>query len=82
MTPDQFNALSALLGGSSQQVREALRLVLVEGMRQADAARQAGATRQALNRRMRQAAKIMGHARRIVGVSQGSSTSSPNLDAT
>jgi predicted DNA-binding protein (UPF0251 family) len=58
MTADQFNALSALLGGSSQQVREALRLVLVEGMRQADAARQAGVTRQSLNRRMGKAKRI------------------------
>lgn len=68
LTPDQFGALSDLLGGSSQPLREALRLVLVEGMRQADAARQAGVTRQAVHRRLQQAAKITGLARRIAGV--------------
>lgn len=49
MTPDQFAALAELLrlrGGASE---DAARLVLVEGLTPAEAARQAGASPQAVS---------------------------------
>lgn len=67
MTADQFNALSALLGGSSQQVREALRLVLVDGLNQTDAAALAGVARPNLTRRVQQARRVIELAGRVAG---------------
>lgn len=53
MTPDQFAALSKLLRLRDGPAREAARLVLVEGIKQADAARQAGVSPSALGNTLR-----------------------------
>ena len=53
MTPDQFQALSQLLRLRQGPQREAARLVLVDGMRQADAARLAGCSASALSNTLR-----------------------------
>lgn len=47
MTDDQFNALARLLRLRQGPAREAARLVLVEGLRTADAAQRAGCSRTA-----------------------------------
>lgn len=48
MTDDAFTALAKLLSMREGPAREAARLVLVEGMRQADAARLAGCSPQSV----------------------------------
>lgn len=53
MSPEQFGALAQLLRLRKGPQREAARLVLVEEMRQADAARQAGCSPQALGNTLR-----------------------------
>lgn len=49
LTGEQFDALAELLRLQNGVRREAARLVLVEGMRPADAARQVGTTPQTVN---------------------------------
>ena len=49
ITDEQFDALAELLRLQNGVRREAARLVLVEGLRPADAARQAGTTPQTVN---------------------------------
>ena len=49
ITDEQFNALAELLRLQNGVRREAARLVLVDGLRPADAARQAGTTPQTVN---------------------------------
>lgn len=53
MTVDQFAALVKLLRLRQGPQREAARLVLVDGMRQADAARMAGCSASALGNTLR-----------------------------
>ena len=53
MTPDQFQALTQLLRLRQGPQREAARLVLVDGLRQADAARMAGCGPSALGNTLR-----------------------------
>ena len=56
MTPASFDALSRLLRHRpDSQARELVRLVLVDGLTQADAARQLGATEQAASNALRAA---------------------------
>ena len=49
LTDEQFDALAELLRLQNGVRREAARLVFVEGLRPADAARQAGTTPQTVN---------------------------------
>ncbi len=49
LTDEQFDALAELLRLQNGVRREAARLVLVDGLRPADAARQAGTTPQTVN---------------------------------
>lgn len=49
MTPAQFEALTAIRATRSQAAEDAARLVLVDGMSQADAARQCSITPQSVN---------------------------------
>jgi DNA-directed RNA polymerase specialized sigma24 family protein len=67
LTPDQFDALAELLGGSSAPLRQALRLVLVDGLSQVDAAALAGVARPNLTRRVQQARAVIDAARRLIG---------------
>lgn len=67
LTPDQFDALAELLGGSSEPLRQALRLVLVDGLTQVDAAALAGVARPNLTRRVQQARNVLKIAQRLVG---------------
>ena len=53
MTPDQFDALAQLMRLRTGAQQDAARLVLVDGMRQADAARQLGISTAALGATMR-----------------------------
>jgi len=53
MTAQQFEALAKLLQLRQGPQREAARLVLVDGMRQADAARMAGCSPSALGNTLR-----------------------------
>ena len=53
MTPESFTALAQLLRLRQGSQREAARLVLVDGMRQADAARIAGCSAPALGNTLR-----------------------------
>ena len=53
MTVDQFAALAQLLRLRQGPQREAARMVLVDGMRQADAARMAGCSAPALGNTLR-----------------------------
>ena len=56
MTPASFDTLSRLLRHRpDSQARELVRLVLVDGLTQADAARQLGATEQAASNALRAA---------------------------
>ncbi len=57
MTDDQFTALATLMRLRASPSREAVRLVLVDGMRQADAARAVGISASALGNAIR-AAKL------------------------
>lgn len=53
MTPDQFAALAQLMRLRTGAQQDAARLVLVDGMRQVDAARQLGISTAALGATMR-----------------------------
>ena len=68
MTPASFDALSRLLRHRpDSQARELVRLVLVDGLTQADAARQLGATEQAASNALRAARATLELARVAVG---------------
>ena len=68
MTPASFDALSRLLRHRpDSQAREMVRLVLVEGMTQADSARKLGATEQAASNALRAARATLELARVAVG---------------
>lgn len=67
MTPDQFDALAELLrlrGGASQ---EAARLVLVDGLSPADAARQVEASPQAVSNVLASCRRGLALAYRVTG---------------
>ena len=53
MTSEQFDALAVLIGQPDSKSAAAARLVLVDGMRQADAARMAGCSASALGNTLR-----------------------------
>jgi len=69
MTPSQFQALSRLLSLKTGPAQECARLVLVEGMAQAEAARQTGLSRQAAHQAVKRAR---------AGVDLARQASSPN----
>ena len=72
MTPASFDALSRLLRHRpDSQARELVRLVLVDGLTQADAARQLGATEQAASNALRAARATLELARVAVGSRPG-----------
>lgn len=53
MTPQQYDALAELLRLQDSPSREAVRLVLVDGLKPAEAARQAGVSPQAVSNALR-----------------------------
>ena len=68
MTPASFDALSRLLRHRpDSQAREMVRLVLVEGMTQADSAQRLGTSQQAASNAMRAARATLELARVAVG---------------
>ena len=67
MTTDQFQALVQLLSLRDGPQREAARMVLVDGMRQVDAARQCGITPPALGNTLRACRRGVELARVIAG---------------
>lgn len=68
MTPDQFEALATLLRLKSGRQRDAARLVLVDGLVQADAARQTGVLPSALGNTLRACRKGLELARQACGL--------------
>ena len=68
MTPSQFDALARLAGlDEASRSREAARLVLVEGLTQAEAARQTGITRVVSGRAVKRCLEALELARVAVG---------------
>lgn len=68
MTPEQFDALARLLRLSPGSTsRELARLVLVDGLTQADAAARLGATHQAAYNAVQRVREGLDLARRVVG---------------
>ena len=59
MKPEQFDALARLMRLRQSASREALRLVLVDGLKQTAAAERAGADRAALTRQVGSARRAM-----------------------
>ena len=68
MNSDQFQALAQLLRLRQGPQREAARLVLVDGLRQADAARMAGCSPSALGNTLRTCRAGLELARLAIGV--------------
>ena len=68
MTHDQFQALAQLLRLRQGPQREAARLVLVDGLRPADAARAAGCSASALGNTLRACRTGLELARLAIGV--------------
>lgn len=66
MTDDQFQALATLLRMREGPVRKAARMVLVEGIAQAEAARCAGTLPQHVNRAIKACRRGLDLARRAV----------------
>ena len=67
MTGPQFDALAELARMSDCPSRRAARLVLVDGIQQADAARAAGCTPQSLNNALARCRKALVLARTSIG---------------
>lgn len=67
VTPGQFDALAELLGGSDQ-LRYAVRLVLLDGLTHEEAAGKAGVSRPNVTRRVGQARAKLETARRAAGL--------------
>lgn len=63
MTPEQFEALAELMRLQQSASREALRLVLIDGLTHAAAAEQAGAIRTDVTRRVSSAKRTLELAR-------------------
>lgn len=59
MTPEQFDALGVLLGSHTiSPVNQALRLVLVDGLTQLEAASRMGVTHQAVGQKLARAREV------------------------
>jgi predicted DNA-binding protein (UPF0251 family) len=63
MTPEQFAALAQLMRLRQSPSRDALRLVLIDGMTHTAAAEQAGIPRQNVSRQVASAKRIINAAR-------------------
>jgi DNA-directed RNA polymerase specialized sigma24 family protein len=76
MTPEQFSALAALMGLASGKSAVAARLVLVEGLSSAEAARRVGITTQGANQAVQRCRRVVELARVVVrrGVNQSLTT--------
>lgn len=70
MTRDQLDALSALVGMRSGPALLAAGLVLVEGRRPADAAREAGMSPAAVGNALARLRRALELAQRVAGVAQ------------
>ena len=70
VTAEQFDALAQLMRLRQSPCREALRLVLVDGLTHAAAAEQTGAIRTDVTRRVSSAKRAM----RLVGIASGRSS--------
>jgi len=68
MTEDQFEAVAELLGGSSAPLRQAVRLVLVDGLTHEEAAALVGVDRPNVTRRVGQARFKLETAKRAAGL--------------
>jgi len=66
MTPDQFSALSTLMGLRTGPAQVAARLVLVDGLSKADAARQAGCSPQSADQAVRRCLLVIDLAQKVV----------------
>lgn len=65
MTPDQFTALSTLMGLRAGPAQDAARLVLVDGLTKAEAARQAGCAPQSADQAVRRCRRVIELARQV-----------------
>ena len=63
MTPDQFAALSALMGLRAGPAQTAARLVLVDGLTKAEAARRAGCAPQSADQAVKRCQRAIALAR-------------------
>ena len=66
MTQDQFTALAELAGLRGQQVAQALRLVLVEGLPVGQAAERAGVSQSSASHALARVRKVLELARQVV----------------
>ena len=69
MYPEQFAALAALMPMRDGAAQACVRLVMVDGMAQADAARQTGLSRQAAHQAVNRAQQKLSLARQAAGCS-------------
>ena len=67
MTPDQFTALATLMGLRAGPAQDAARLVLVDGLSKAEAARQAGCAPQSADQAVQRCQRVIELARRVSG---------------
>lgn len=69
MTKEEFDALGVLLGGSpGSAAGEALRLILLEGCTQVEAAARTGISHQAVGRKVERAREVLQAAQVLHGV--------------
>lgn len=67
MTPEQFSALATLMGQPDSKSAAAARLVLVEGLSSAEAARRVGITTQGANQAVQRCRRVIELARVVCG---------------
>ena len=67
MTSEQFDALAVLMGQPDSKSAAAARLVLVEGLSSADAARRVGITTQGANQAVQRCRRVLELARVVCG---------------
>lgn len=68
MTPAQFEALAQLVSMRSRPAQDCARLVLVDGLTQAEAARQTGLSTQAAHQAVKRARGTLALARTALGL--------------
>ena len=66
MTPEQFSALAALMGQTTSKSAAAARVVLVESLSSAEAARRVGITTQGANQAVQRCRRVIELARVVV----------------
>lgn len=67
MTPEQFSALAALMGQPASKSAAAARLVLVDDLSSAEAARRVGITTQGANQAVQRCRRVLELARVVCG---------------